>query len=139
MMKIDANWGSLLYAIVGLLAMAAITIVLEAPIVLFGFRKSEYKRKIPLLIMLNLFTNVILNTIISYFYMDIGFGILVMEIIVFLLEAVVYYLAIYDISKKRAFLVSLIANTVSCVLGTLIIEFSGLYNAIAEIASYIEY
>lgn len=135
----EVNWDSLGEAILGLLIIAAITIAIETPVVLFGFRKSKYKFKFLLLVVLNLFTNVILNAFISYFYFDIGKDILGLELIVVLVEAVVYYLSIYDITRKRAFLVSLIANVASFVIGTLIVEYTGLYDAIIDLTRYYKY
>ena len=122
------NWGDLGEAIIALLFIAAITIAIETPIVLVGFRKSAYKHKFMILDMVTIFTNVILNAFISYFYFQIGYDIVFIELIIVLVEAVLYFLAIYDITKKRAFVVSFIANAVSFVAGTLIVEYSGLYD-----------
>lgn len=132
MSRFEINWSDLGPSMIGLLIIALITIVIELPIVLFGFRKSEYKHKFLLMAMLNIFTNVILNAFITYFYFDLGFDVLIMELVVVLVEAVVYYLAIYDITRIRAFVVSLLANIASFFLGTLIIEFSGIYDMLIE-------
>lgn len=126
--RYTVNWEDLGETMIALLFIAAVTIAIEAPIVLVGFKKSVYKHKFLVLAMVNVFTNVIFNAVGSYLYDYIDYGILAIELLIVLIEAVLYYLAIYDITKKRAVIVSFIANIVSFIAGTLIVEYSGLYD-----------
>ena len=136
----EYDWDNLLKAILFLLMFAAITVVLEAPVVLAGFRKSEYKHKVRLMIEVNIFTNVILNAIISFFALHSDSQqVLIMEAVIVLVEALIYFLAIFDISGKRAFLVSLIANLFSYVVGSFIAFYFDLYDVIIDLVHSYRY
>ena len=105
--------------VVGILAL--VTIILEMAPVLIGFKKAKYKYKIPLLIGVNIVTNGILNLILNAYFIQYGFTYFVLELAIVLVEGVIYYLAIYDISFNRALSVSLIANLFSAVVGVFLL------------------
>lgn len=114
----------LLSQVLLLLAMAVLTTILEAPFVLIGFRKSEYKHKVLLLILVNSLTNIVLNSILLAFMHSFDWYwtmVFILEVLVVVSEAVLYRVYIKDLSPKRIAIVCILANLFSFVLGYFIL------------------
>ncbi len=116
-----SNYDNTIPSIIHLLLLSAITIVLEAPVLLLGFSKSKYKYKILLICLVNTLTNASLNTLINYLGWDYNSYFFMSEAVIVVIEAVIYYLCIYDISMKRAFATSFVANLYSVFFGSIFI------------------
>ena len=103
-----------------LLLAAGLTVVIEVPFLSFAFRFRG--REILVSIFLNLGTNFVLNGVLSLFeYPAIWIYVLALlggEAIVFFVEGLVYSLMRQN---KRGFLASISANSISLILGSLLL------------------
>ncbi len=112
-----------------LLGVAILTILLEAPFILIGFRKSTYKHKVLLCILVNLLTNIALNSVlmsVASFRQDLGI-IVLFEIAVLIAEMLLYKAFLKDITPRRIITISAMANVFSFlwsfVLDSIIVAF----------------
>ena len=108
------------------------TLILEFPVFLVGYRKEEFsvKYKITVFVLINVITNLLINSagliLRDYIYKITGNGmwivvLIVEEIAVVITEAYVYKKA-FMIGRKKPLLVSLAANAVSAILGSYLIS-----------------
>lgn len=108
------------------------TLILEFPVFLVGYRKEEFsvKYKITVFVLINVITNLLINSagliLRDYIYKITGNGmwivvLIVEEIAVVITEAYVYKKA-FMTGLKKPLLVSLAANAVSAILGSYLIS-----------------
>ena len=108
------------------------TLILEFPVFLVGYRKEEFsvKYKITVFVLINVITNLLINSagliLRDYIYKITGNGmwivvLIVEEIAVVITEAYVYKKA-FMTGFKKPLLVSLAANAVSAILGSYLIS-----------------
>ncbi len=108
------------------------TLILEFPVFLVGYRKEEFsvKYKITVFVLINVITNLLINSagliLRDYIYKITGNGmwiavLIVEEIAVVITEAYVYKKA-FMTGLKKPLLVSMAANAVSAILGSYLIS-----------------
>ena len=117
-----------------LLVIAFITYLIELPIIIIDFYKfTSFKYLNAIVLMVNFFTNIILNGIIipiqSYYISDIpnSFIIVILELFIIFVEYFLYKIAFKEFSKsinfkKKLLFKTIIANICSFTLGLLIIN-----------------
>ena len=108
--------------IVDIIIPAILTIILEMPIVLIGFKKIKCDKQYKLIvfILINLITNLTLNSINLLIYLLVAV-IIITEFIIVLIEAFTYKKA-FMIKFKDAFVVSLLANLFSGLIGSILLR-----------------
>ena len=101
---------------------AVLTVVMETPILLIGFKKESYrlKYKLPVFMLVNVITNLLLNCSILIFKPDLKI-VIAAEVLIVIAEALVYRRAFLT-KYPKAFLISLLANAFSGIIGSILIR-----------------
>lgn len=110
-----------------LLIACVLTVIIELPIQLIGFKSVHKKFKIPIFILTNVVTNLSLNLLLPILYLipffqgRLLYAILLytLEIVVVLTEAAIYK-NFFKEKLTKALLVSFIANAASFLIGLII-------------------
>lgn len=105
------------------IAAVAITIIFEYPIIRLSFGKQ--KNIVANVALINSITNIALNMIVMTI-LDIRY-VLIPEMIIVLVEMYMYKWCYKALSNKRVFITSLLANTVSFIIGSYILNKVELY------------
>lgn len=101
---------------------AVLTVIMEMPVLLIGFKDERYSIKYKLLIfaLVNVITNLTLNSSILIFRFERRI-VIIAEILIIITEALIYRRAFLT-RYGRAFLNSFLANAFSGIIGSYLIE-----------------
>ena len=108
---------------------ALLTCILELPVVVL-MTKNEYKKKYSSIVscLVNIITNILLNGIciplilIKFQNNKAKYDVLVLEIIIVLIEFLIYMKVFKRLSRTKLFFMSLIANSISFLIGLVIFK-----------------
>lgn len=110
-----------------------LTLIIELPICFFCFKNKNYKSLL-MIIITNFITNISMNLIYIYINNSLQF-LIILEIIVFCLEGLAYYLLLQQ--NIKSYLISFIANLISLVIGLIINNFVSQNNIKIYIISFL--
>lgn len=105
--------------ILNLIYALLLTLIIEIPICFFCFKNKNYKSLL-IIIVTNIITNIGMNLIYIYINNSLQF-LIILEIIVFCLEGLIYYLLLHQ--NIKSYLISFVANLISLVVGLTINNF----------------
>lgn len=105
--------------ILNLIYALLLTLIIEIPICFFCFKNKNYKSLL-IIIVTNIITNIGMNLIYIYINNSLQF-LIILEIIVFCLEGLAYYLLLQQ--NIKSYLISFVANLISLVVGLTINNF----------------
>lgn len=101
---------------------AVLTVIMEMPVLLIGFKNECYSMKYKILIfsLVNVITNLTLNCSILTFKFDLKI-VIIAEILIVIAEALIYRRAFLT-KYKKALLNSFLANAFSGIIGSYLID-----------------